>query len=108
VAAPVTETAAAPAAAEQGIRAWFDRLVEFRLPEFDLAHLELPVLEMPKLDLPRVQLPSPDEMRMSVVRALDTVQDAVMTAPAKAQEIVEDVRESVTKSVVLLREAVGI
>ena len=89
-------------------------MADLDLPKFDLSKVDLPVLELPNIDLPsvdlpafgKVQLPSPDEFRLSVVRALDGVQDAVMTAPARAQEIVIDLRESVTKSVVLVREAV--
>jgi hypothetical protein len=78
------------------------------LAKVDLPVLELPHIHLPTVSLPTIPLPNADEVRLSVVRTLDDIQDAVMTAPGKAQDLVIDLRESVTKSVVLVREAVGI
>ena len=91
------------AAVDSGVRVWFERLSDFELPTIDLENLELPTIE-----LPQVTIPNRDDVRLTVVRVLDDIQDAVMTAPTKAQDIVVDLRESLTKSVVLVREAVGI
>ena len=106
-AAPKASTAAnggsSVAAVDSGVRVWFERLSDFELPSIDLDNLELPTIE-----LPQVTIPNRDDVRLTVVRVLDDIQDAVMTAPTKAQDIVVDLRESLTKSVVLVREAVGL
>ena len=96
------------AAVEGGVRVWFERLSDFQVPSWELPSFELPSLDLPTIELPEVELPSRDDVRVKVVQVLDDIQDAVMTAPNRAQEIVVDLRESVTKSVVLIREAAGI
>lgn len=54
-----------------------------------------------------LELPKPAEVRDSVARTIGGVQDAVVTAPAKAQDFVTDIRERVEKTVAFIREALG-
>ncbi len=47
---------------------------------------------LPKVDLNKVDLPTPKQIREEITGRLDGVQEAVLAAPARAQEVVIDLR----------------
>lgn len=64
------------------------------LPKFEaLRNGELPKFDTRKVELPAVELPKADEVRAELADRLEDVQEAVVAAPARAQEVVIDLRE---------------
>ena len=64
------------------------------LPKFEaLRNGEMPKFDTRKVELPAAKLPTGDDVRAEIADLLDDAQEAVVAAPARAQEVVVDLRE---------------
>ena len=69
----------------------------------------MPKFDTRKVELPAVEMPNADEVRAELADRLEDVQEAVVAAPARAQEAVIDLRERYTAAstrwLIVLRSA---
>lgn len=89
-------------------------LSRFGLPKFEgttlhMPKVELPKVELPKVELPKVELPKVDLHRLDLRKVdLADLTELADQARTRVHDTASSVRGSVSHTVTLLREAVGV
>ncbi len=74
---------------------------DFELPKFDVPKFDVPKFDLPKFDLPDVDLSKFEVPTVELPKRAEEALD-------QARTLVEDARNGASRTVVLLREAIGV